>query len=89
MNYRKTDPLTRAMAADRIAPFKGSHEDMVVKALARHPGTVKDIAQRIRILNHYQVGKRISDLIKARVIIRTNKVKDGCSVLMINKEDKP
>ena len=73
---RKTDPPTSKQAA-KVAPV-GSHREKILKALALGPAGASEIGARCGLLTH-EVGKRMTDLVRDRLVELTGREIEGLS----------
>lgn len=70
---RRTDPHTSHVAALLAAPVVKHHQAAIVAALKQGPAGASEIAYRANIAPH-QVGKRLSELQRAGLIVETGEV---------------
>lgn len=68
---RRSDPETSKESAARAESLAGEHCRMIAQALSEmpHGGTCDEVADVIRVLNRHQVGRRMSDLVKDRIVV--------------------
>lgn len=71
-NYRRSDPVTSKEAGERATKFRSGDHEEILRALRRRPMAAEEIAAFVGWQDHVKANRRLSELERAGLIVRTD-----------------